>query len=409
VCIYAHNPQTNRLMSHRILLRCPWPLQVPTVDELADDLIDRIYETVLRPDEWQGVVEAFSAIFGGAPVSLGILVSGVAGLQPRYVAGMRLEGTVRFLEHVVEQPAWSRRVFLRYADRFSDMSEDFGHVDLASTPIYTEWMKPRGLAPIWPAAHMLMGESKQPLGGFFIFRQEGEGPFTEAELSEADRFVPHLRRTARIHAKLGGARSAHLALGEVVDRLPTGVLLLDAQRHVVVRNQAAERIIALNDGFGIDSNGVSATDARENAELQKLIADALSTKTAGEMAGRGFAAISRTSGKRDFALMVSPLLADHEDSASSDIVAVLFVVDPEGGAPPVSEALERIYSLTHSEAEIVRLLSMGLSLEETAQSRGVSINTARSHLKHAFSKTGTSRQGELVRLIIAGVGAIGDA
>lgn len=391
------------------MLRCPWLPQVSTVDELADDLIDRIYETVLHPDEWHGVVEAFSAIFGRSPVSLGILVSGIGGLLPRYVAGMPPEGAVRFLEYVVEQPSWSMRVFLRYGNRFRDMSEDFGHVDLASTPLYTEWMKPRGLAPIWPAGHMLLGESQQALGGFFVFRREGEGPFSEAELSEANRFVPHLRRTGRILAKLGGARSAHLALGEVVDRLPTGVLLLDAQRHVVVRNQAAERIIALDDGFGIDRNGVSAADARENAELQQLIADALDAETGREMAARGFAAISRPSGKRDFALMVSPLLAHREGSASSDIVAVLFVVDPEGGAPPVAEALERLYSLTPSEAEIVRLLSMGLSLEEAAQSRGISINTARSHLKHAFSKTGTSRQGELVRLIIAGVGAIGDA
>jgi DNA-binding CsgD family transcriptional regulator len=379
------------------------------MDERADDLVDRIYETMLRPEEWQGVVEAFSAIFGGAPATVGILISGVAGLQPRYVTGMPLEGTARFLEHVVEQPSWSMRTFMRYADRFCDLSEDFGHVDLGSAPIYTEWMKPRGLAPLWPAGHMLLGESNQALGGFFIFRGEGAGPFTEAEFSEADRFVPHLRRTIRIQAKFGGARSAHLALGEVVDRLPTGVLLLDAQRRVVVQNQVAQRIIALDDGFGTDRNGVSAADARENAELQKLIADALDAGPGGETAVRGFAAISRPSGKRDFALMVSPLLARSEGSASSEIVAVLFVVDPEGAAPPVPEVLEHLYSLTHSEAEIVRLLSTGISLEEAAQSRGISINTARSHLKHAFSKTGTSRQGELVRLIISGIGAIGDA
>jgi DNA-binding CsgD family transcriptional regulator/PAS domain-containing protein len=301
------------------------------------------------------------------------------------------------------------RVFLRYADRFGDLAEDFGHVDLASTPIYTEWMKPRGLAPIWPAGHMLLGDSKQSLGGFFIFRRDGEGPFTEAEFAEADRFVPHLRRTIRIQAKLGGARRAHLALGEVVDRLSTGVLLLDSQRRVVVRNQAAERIIALDDGLGIDRNGVSAADARENAELQKLIADSLDSEAAPNKGARGFAVVSRPSGKQNFTLMVSPLLAHRESNASDDVVAMLFVVDPEGADPPVPEVLEHLYSLTHSEAEIVRLLSMGLSLDEAAQSRGVSINTARSHLKHAFSKTGTSRQGELVRLIVAGVGGIGDA
>jgi DNA-binding CsgD family transcriptional regulator len=36
------------------------------------------------------------------------------------------------------------------------------------------------------------------------------------------------------------------------------------------------------------------------------------------------------------------------------------------------------------------------------------MNTARSHLKHAFAKTGTSRQGELVRLMLSGIGSIGD-
>ena len=36
----------------------------------------------------------------------------------------------------------------------------------------------------------------------------------------------------------------------------------------------------------------------------------------------------------------------------------------------------------------------------------MSLNTARSHLKHVFAKTETSRQGELVRLIVSGVGQI---
>jgi DNA-binding CsgD family transcriptional regulator len=50
-----------------------------------------------------------------------------------------------------------------------------------------------------------------------------------------------------------------------------------------------------------------------------------------------------------------------------------------------------------------------MTLEEAAAARGVSMNTARSHLKHAFAKTGTGRQSELLRLVIAGVGAISEA
>jgi DNA-binding CsgD family transcriptional regulator len=389
-------------------LRCPGLPQVPTVDERADELIDRIYDAALHPEGWQAVAEGFSAIFGGSPVNIGMLIDCGPESRPRYTVGLDPNEMGGFLEHLVQDVPWSRGVFLRGADRFMELSEDLGHVDLSSTPLYTEWMKPHGLAPIWPAGHMLLGEDKQPLGGFTIFRREGEGPFTEAEFAEADRYVPHLRRATRILSRLQGARRERLALAEVVDRLPTGVLLLDSQRRVVVRNQTAQRIVDLDDGFGIDRNGPSAADARENATLQKLIADAMDAREGLEQASRGFTTIARPSGKREYALMVTPLLAPAKGAASTDVVVAVFVVDPEGGAPPVAEVLEDLYSLTHSEAEIVRRLAMGLSLEEAAQARGVSMNTARSHLKHAFAKTGTSRQGELVRLIIAGVGAIGD-
>jgi len=389
-------------------LRRLWLARVPTVDERADELIDRIYEAAVHPEGWQAVAEGFSAIFSGSPVNIGIMVDCGPGSKPRYTAGLDPEGMGGFLEHLVQDVPWSRGVFFRSADRFGELSEELGHVDLSSTPLYTEWMKPRGLAPIWPAGHMLLGEGKQPLGGFTVFRREGEGPFTESELAAADGYVGHLRRAIRILAKLQEARRERLALAEVVDRLPTGVLLLDSQRRVVVRNQTAQRIVDLDDGFGIDRNGPSASDARENATLQKLIADALDARVGCEQASRGFTTIARPSGKREYALMVTPLLAPANGAASTDIVVAVFVVDPEGGAPPVAEVLEDLYSLTHSEAEIVRQLAMGLSLDEAAQARGVSMNTARSHLKHAFAKTGTNRQGELVRLVISGIGAIGD-
>jgi DNA-binding CsgD family transcriptional regulator len=371
----------------------------------ADELTDRIYEAALDPREWQAVAEGIARIFGGSPVNLGLLISGVPGLAPRYLVGMRPEGAVEFLEYLVAQPQWSTRILFRCADRFGDLSEDFPEVDLSSTAIYTEWMKPRGLAPIWPAAHTLLGQPKQSLGGFLVFRREGEGPFTEAELAEATRCVPHLRRAARIVARLGAARREGLALVDVVDRLPTGVLILDSRRRVVFCNRAAQRIIDLDDGFGVDGNGPNATDARDNSTLQTLIADALEQTPQRPVASRGFATISRPSGRRDFTLMVSPLLAPARGLASDGAVAIL-IVDPEWSAPPMADVLEEIYSLTPSEAEIVRLLSTGLSLEEVARARAVSMHTARSHLKRAFAKTGTSRQGELVRLIVAGIGAV---
>jgi DNA-binding CsgD family transcriptional regulator len=63
------------------------------------------------------------------------------------------------------------------------------------------------------------------------------------------------------------------------------------------------------------------------------------------------------------------------------------------------ELLRGLHGLTPAEAELVGQLARGRSLEEAARARGVSINTVRSQLKQVFSKTGTSRQGELVQLV----------
>ena len=57
-----------------------------------------------------------------------------------------------------------------------------------------------------------------------------------------------------------------------------------------------------------------------------------------------------------------------------------------------SEALEKALAMVaHLERE--------LPLSVAAQVMGVSVETARSHLKRTFSKTGTNRQVELLRLI----------
>ena len=74
----------------------------------------------------------------------------------------------------------------------------------------------------------------------------------------------------------------------------------------------------------------------------------------------------------------------------------------------MTEVLQGLYSLTQAEAELVGLLAQGLSLEEAARQRSVTMNTVRSQLKQVFSKTDTKRQGQLVRLVLSGVAPIQD-
>lgn len=378
------------------------------MEDRAHRLIDRIYAAALDPDVWQQVAEGVSEIFGGSPTMLDFVIPGEAG--PGYTVGVEEPYRSSHVEHLFKGvPSFSTRYVLQWADRFGDLGEVIGQIDLASSELYTEWLKPQGLAAAWTVGHTICNEQREPMGGFGIFPREGMPAYTREQFAEADVLVPHLRRAVEIHRTLRGVKSVQLALAEAIDRLPTGLVLLDARRRVVVQNRGAERILAANDGFRIDRHGPSADDARENATLQKLIADAIDARGGQELRAAGFVAVSRPSGARSYALMVTPLLAAPGKGGMSDAVVAIFVADPSARFFAGPEALTELYQLTHSEAELVRLLASGLSLEEAADKRGVSLNTARSHLKHVFAKTDTSRQGELVRLIVSGVGQIREA
>ena len=375
------------------------------MDDRDHQLIERIYDAALRPEAWQGVVQRLSELFGGSAVLLGFFQPGESGFAVRFAVGLREELLDDYLEHLMNLP-WSTRAMRQLVDRLAPISETFPQVDLEKTTLYTDWLKPQGLAAIWPIGHTLVDEAGEPVGGLVIFRLEGQEPFGPAELAAILPFLPHLRRALHLHLALHGARSVQHAVAEALNRLSTGALLLNRRREVVLRNHGADRIASQDDGFRVDRNGPCATDARENAVLQKLIADAMDAQRQGALAGTGFLSISRPSGRRPFAVMVTPLLAGLGGGVVSDAVVALFVSDPDAGRVSEAEVLAQLYGLTHSEAELVRLLALGFSLEDAAARRGVSVNTARSHLKHVFAKTGTSRQGELVRLVITGVGTI---
>jgi DNA-binding CsgD family transcriptional regulator len=62
--------------------------------------------------------------------------------------------------------------------------------------------------------------------------------------------------------------------------------------------------------------------------------------------------------------------------------------------------MRRLFDLTPAEGELALLLSSGQTLDEAAESLGIRKNTARAHLRSIFSKTGVSRQTELIHVLL---------
>jgi len=106
-------------------------------------------------------------------------------------------------------------------------------------------------------------------------------------------------------------------------------------------------------------------------------------------------------------VVVSPVPRHAPFSGGAKPCALVIIGDREAGLGSPAKLLQQLYGLTPAEAVLATLLVQGRSLREAADERHVTIETVRSQLRQIFTKTDTSRQADLVRLILIGPAAFG--
>jgi DNA-binding CsgD family transcriptional regulator len=372
---------------------------------LALPLIQLIYEATLDASRWQEFAQALSDAFRNAPAGIALQPPGSPLADVIFRShGFREEFHPRFAEHAQKGLPWEEGRRKNFVGRFGLTTEVISDDRLRASDFYREWMVPQGLGPHPPIAHTIALDSGHPAAALAIFPTAATGPFAASELEFGNLLVPHLALGCRLMAE----NRRHQALADAIDRFPTGVTLLDARGHLLLANRGARQIFAQNDGIALDGAAVHASGANDDAALRRAIVGAVEAAVAGRLIESTVLSVSRHSGRRPYAVMVGPLRPHIGDPTAADAVVVLYVADLEQGVLRRREVLRELYGLTEAETQLVELLCQGSSLDEAAGARGVTMNTARSQLKQVFAKTHTSRQSELVRLVISGVATIAD-
>ncbi len=316
--------------------------------------------------------------------------------------GFRDEYLEPFTGHSLRGLPWEDGRRRDFVGRFGISTEVVPDDRMRESDFYREWMLPQGLGPHPPLLHTIALDAGRPVAGLAIFAAQGGDPFTSEDVAFGDLLAPHLA----LGFRLLGEQRRHEALTDAVDCFPTGVVLLDARGQALLANRGARRILDQNDGLGLDGRTLRASTASDDATLHRLIAGIVEAALSHRLIESAVMTIGRRSGRRPYPLMVGPLRPHAGEPMLRDAVAVLYVSDLESGSLRRREALRELYGLTVAESHLVELLCQGSSLDEAAASRGVTMNTARSQLKQVFAKTHTSRQSELVRLVLSGVAPI---
>jgi DNA-binding CsgD family transcriptional regulator len=104
-------------------------------------------------------------------------------------------------------------------------------------------------------------------------------------------------------------------------------------------------------------------------------------------------------------MLVTPVNTTWDETRTTAPAAVVFIKDPEEGAP-AQQTLRDLFGLTRTEAAIATALANGDDIPRIVSAFGISTGTVRSHIKTILTKTGTNRQAQVVALIARTVATI---
>jgi GAF domain-containing protein len=224
-------------------------------------------------------------------------------------------------------------------------------------------------------------------------------PFDADDIHYVEQALPHFARALQMRRSFGRLRGQAEGLQAAVDRLAAGVVLLDASGALVFANRAMREIARRGDGLALDRAGRPVPVGSEaRGQLARLLDEA------GRGAAGGIVSAPRSLGGAPYSLLVAPcptpLAARSWDRAGAATVIVL-VHDPASRTADPVRLLAEGLGLPAAAARLVAALATDADLQVHAEREGITIHTARFHLRTALARTGTRTQAELVRRAVA--------
>ena len=168
---------------------------------------------------------------------------------------------------------------------------------------------------------------------------------------------------------------------------------------VVYMNAVAARQVKAGNVLRIVNNRLAPIDTKAGAALAKAFEEVATDDTDAGQTGYSLA-IPDPDGAGYVATLL-PIEGGRRQSIMAPFAASIAVFAQNPAQVPVipGEAFARLYSLTGGELRVLLALAQGLGAKEAADMLGIGEPTVRTHLQRLFSKTGTSRQAELLQLL----------
>jgi DNA-binding CsgD family transcriptional regulator len=256
---------------------------------------------------------------------------------------------------------------------------------------YQEWLRPQGCVD---AANVVLEKSKSNCP-VLLTVLSGKRMVDDKMRKRIALVVPHLHRALMINRAIESKNSEAAMFADALNGLSAGILLLDAQCRIVHANDAGQDILRADDFLRAVGGQLVVRDVRANRDL----CEALANGGVGTTAGSGAFPLTAHDGAR-YVAHILPLesVVRNRNVATLKAVTALFVRKVEFDGQSYGGLVARAFGLTPAELRVLLAIVKVGGVPEASETLGVAETTVKTHLYRVFSKTGASRQADLVKL-----------
>ena len=226
-----------------------------------------------------------------------------------------------------------------------------------------------------------------------------EGSWGHRQIRTIRRLAPHLRHFARVRHAMANAGALSATLTALLENGRSGFVQLNGRGRILAANDRAREILLKRDGLSDAGGTLVARLPGENAELQRLLAGALTPY--GAQGAGGSVKITRAKTRTPLVLEICPVRTDGAGRRARDIAVLVLLVDPEA-RPRIDPAFAAAaLGLSPAESRVAVDLAAGQTIAGIAVELGCGESTVRTHVRRIYRKLAVHKQTDLVRRIMS--------
>jgi DNA-binding CsgD family transcriptional regulator len=357
-------------------------------------LLDQIYGAALDPAQWVGALQTLKDELSSQCTTLYFQDSSSA--RSNFVVDMDRSAVAAYDRHY-----YRLNPFPAAAARKPDgeISTGYESVDMKAMErgeFYNDFMRPQGL---YDCMGFVVTRDADAVLALVTSRARAAGLYKSADKRLMKRVSLHVQRAVEMCRRLSVVQALHGGLVRGLDGLRVGAVLVDDGCRVLFANRVAEAILRCEEALTSRGGRLRAATPLATEMLERHILAAAATGL-GRGDDPGGVVLLPTVRGRPLTAMVYPCRVDVRLGYGQP-AAIIFMSEPDRGVRSNEHEVARIYRLTRSEARLLGALLEGKRLKDYAEESGLTLYTVKGYLKSLFSKTGTSRQADLIRLVLS--------